>query len=184
MISVIFLLGSLRSELKQVLKLRPSIQSDEGSIREIIDLSFPVFFRFFASHSLSSKGLVLVSETAGKIVGFVKLIEFGGGIRECGCILWLAVHPDFRGCHIALGLVEAGANYLFNHGSDAIFASTQKRNFGSLATFGKAGFRTMGFQDLWRLFGLRVFGLYRNIWYAPGEIVLMKDNAKLLPWAR
>ncbi len=164
--------------MKQVSKIRISTESDERSIREIINLSFPVFFRFFACHSLSSEGAVLASEIDRKVVGFAKLIEFSVGIRECGCILWLAVHPDFRGRGIALGLVESGANNLFKHGSEMIFASTQKRNYGSLATFEKVGFRQMGLKDLWRVFGLQVFELYRAIWYAPGEIVLMNDHAK------
>ncbi len=165
------------------MKVRTYIRSDEYCLKEIIDLSFPVFFRLFASHSLSSEGTALVGETDGKIVGFVKLIEFSVGVKKCGCILWLAVHPDFRGRHIALELVEAGANYLFKRGSEMIFASAQRRNYGSLATFEKAGFKQVGFQHLWRLFRLRVFNLYRDIWFAPGEIVLMKDNAKLLPSA-
>jgi hypothetical protein len=33
----------------------------------------------------------------------------------------------------------------------------------------------MGFLGLWRLFGWRVFQFYREIWFAPGEIVLMRD---------
>ncbi len=164
--------------LKQTFKIRTSIESDEESLREIVDLSFPVFFRFFARHSLSSEGAVLAGEIDRKVVGFAKLTEFSVGVRKCGCILWLAVHPNFRGRHIALELVEAGANNLFNHGSEMIFASVQKRNYGSLATFEKAGFRKMGLKDLWRVFGLRVFDLYRDIWYAPGEIVLMNDHAK------
>ncbi len=165
------------------MKVRTSIRSDECCLKEIIDLSFPVFFRFFASHSLSSEGTALVGETGGKIVGFVKLIEFSVGVRRCGCILWLAVHPDFRGRHLALELVEAGANYLLKHGSEMIFASAQRRNYGSLATFARAGFRQVDLRHLWRLFRLRVFNLYRDIWYAPGEILLMKDNAELLPRA-
>ncbi len=164
--------------MKQAFKIRTSIESDEERLRGIIDLSFPVFFRFFARHSLSSEGAVLASEIDGKVVGFAKLIEFSVGIRECGCILWLAVHPDFRGRGIAIGLVESGVNNLFKYGSEMIFASTQRRNYGSLATFEKAGFRKIGLKDLWRVFGLRVFDLYRDIWYAPGEIVLMNDHAK------
>ena len=121
---------------------------------------------------------MLVSEIDVKVVGFAKLIEFSVGIRRCGCILWLAVHPDFRGRRIALGLVEAGANNLFNHSSEMIFALTQRRNYGSLATFEKAGFRQTALQGLWRLFGLRILDLCRDIWYAPGEIVLMNDHAK------
>jgi hypothetical protein len=46
----------------------------------------------------------------------------------------------------------------------------------ALATLGKAGFKRIGFAGLWRFFGWRVFVFYREIWYAPSEIVLMRDS--------
>ena len=159
--------------MKQEFTIRSSIQSDEGSLKEIVNLSFPRFFRFFASRSLNSEGPVLVSEADGKVVGFAKLIEFKIGGDRFGCVLWLAVHPDFRRRNVATGLVEAGTDYLLANSAEAVFASTLRGNFGSLATFRKAGFRRMGFLDLWKIFGWRVFSFYRKTWYAPGEIVLM-----------
>ena len=39
----------------------------------------------------------------------------------------------------------------------------------------------MGFLGLWRVFGWRVFSFYSDIWFAPGEIVLMHDfNKKIM----
>jgi GNAT superfamily N-acetyltransferase len=159
--------------------IRQSTPNDRAKLKEIIDLSFPRFFRFFASHSVDSEeGKILVSESQGVVVGFAKLIEFHVGSGKYGCILWLAVYPQNRRRGVAAGLVKAGVECLRTQGSKLIFASVQRRNKASLATFSREGFRRMGFLGLWRLFGFRVFSFYRKIWYAPGEIVLMQDSFK------
>ena len=167
-----------RLRVKPDFTIRSSVQSDKDRLKEIIDLSFPRFFRFFASHSLDSEGIVLVCEAERVVVAFAKLTEFRVGNGSYGCVLWLAVHPDFRRQNVATGLVKAGTDYVFSHHVGAVFASTQRGNLGSLATFRKEGYRRMGFLGLWRRFGWRVFSLYRKIWYAPVEIVLIHDNAK------
>jgi hypothetical protein len=62
--------------------IRQATSSDYAKLKEIIDLSFPRFFRFFASHSVDSKdGHVLLLEVQGAVAGFAKLIDFqvGGG---------------------------------------------------------------------------------------------------------
>jgi ribosomal protein S18 acetylase RimI-like enzyme len=157
--------------------IRNSLHTDAISLKEIIDLSFPRFFRFFASRSLNSEGKVLVGEADGKVVGFAKLIEFTVRGDRFGCVLWLAVHPSFRRQNIATKLVEAATDLLLSHCSMAVFASTQRGNIGSLATFAEAGFKRMAFLGLWRIFGCRVFSFFTKIWYAPGEIVLMYDSS-------
>ena len=154
-------------------KIRNAAPSDVPRLKEIIDLSFPRFFRFFASHSVNSDGTVLVSDAEGTVAGFAKLTEFTVGGGRFGCILWLAVHPDFRRKGVAAELVKTGTDYLLRQGAGAVFASTQRRNVASLATLGREGFRRMGLLGLWRLFGWRVFSFYRKIWFAPGEVVLM-----------
>jgi len=153
--------------------IRKMTQSDIGSLKQIVDLSFPRFFRFFATHSLNEEGEVLVSETRGTVVGFAKLVKFQVGGGKFGCILWLAVHPQFRRKSIASTLVNAGTELLKHDGARAVFASVQRRNIASLTVFSKEGFGKMGFLGLWRLFGWRVFKIYEDIWYAPGEIVLI-----------
>jgi len=97
------------------------------------------------------------------------------GDGKIGCILWLAVHPQFRRKSIASTLVKAGTERLKHDGARAVFASVQRRNVASLAFFSMQGFRKMGFLGLWRLFGWRIFEFYRDIWFAPREIVLMYD---------
>jgi len=155
--------------------IRQAKQSDRQRLKEIIDSSFPKFFRFFASHSVNSKtGTVLISEKQGTIAGFAKLTEFTIAGDKFGCILWLATHPDFRKKDVAAQLVQAGSGYLKGQGVRAVFASAQRSNAGSLATFGKVGFRRVGFLGLWGVFGWRVFSFYRKIWFAPGEVVLMR----------
>ncbi len=155
--------------------IRKMTQSDTGSLKQIVGLSFPRFFRFFATHSLNEEGEVLVSETQGTAIGFAKLVEFHVGDGKIGCILWLAVHPQFRRKSIASTLVKAGTERLKHDGARAVFASVQRRNVASLAVFSMQGFRKMGFLGLWRLFGWRIFEFYRDIWFAPREIVLMYD---------
>ena len=156
--------------------IRQATTDDRAKLKEIIDLSFPRFFRFFASHSVNSEeGKVLLSETHGVISGFAKLTEFNVGECRYSCILWIVVHPSYRRRGIALALTNFGVDCLKKGGAQAVFVSTQRRNSGALATLGKAGFRRIGFLGLWRVFGWRVFSFYREIWYAPGEIALMKD---------
>ncbi len=153
--------------------VRQATPADMASLKQIVDLSFPRFFRFFASNSLKDEGQVLVSETKGIVVGFAKLIEFCVGNIKFGCILWLAVHPEYRRKGIANELVIVGTEQLYHYGARAVFASVQRRNIASLTVFRKAGFRKMGFMGLWLLFGWRVFEFYRDIWFAPREVVLM-----------
>jgi ribosomal protein S18 acetylase RimI-like enzyme len=156
--------------------IRPMIPSDESRLKEIIDLSFSPFLRFFALHSLQDDGQVLVAEMQDAVaVGFAKLITFRVGDANFGCILWVAVHPQFRLKGIATALVNAGVECLKHAKARAVFASVRRRNIGSLTVFGGQGFRKMGFLKLWRLFGWRIFKLYRDIWLAPGEVVLMHD---------
>ena len=164
--------------MKRGFTIRSGVQSDKARLKEIVDLSFPRFFRFFASHSLDSEDVVIVKEEKRMVVGFAKLTEFRVGNGGFGCVLWLAVHPNFRRQNVATELVETGTNYLLSRHAGAVFASTQRGNSGSLATFRKAGYRRMGFLGLWRIFGWLVFSLYRKIWFAPGEIVLMHDRAE------
>lgn len=156
--------------------IRQATPSDHSKIKEVIDLSFPRFFRYFASHSVDSKtGTVLVSENEGSVAGFAKLTQFTIAGDKFGCILWLATHPDFRKTGVATQLVQAGKDYLKSQEAKAVFASAQRSNAGSLASFGRAGFGRVGFLGLWSVFGWRVFSFYRKIWFAPGEVVLMRS---------
>jgi ribosomal protein S18 acetylase RimI-like enzyme len=156
--------------------VRPMIPSDASGLEEIIDMSFSWFLRFFALRSIRQERQVLVSETPGAVaVGFVKLIDVQVGSGKFGCILWVAVHPQFRRRGIATALVNAGLERLKHAGAKAVFASVQRRNTASLTVFGRQGFRKMGFLQLWRLFGWRIFEFYSDIRLAPGEVVLMHD---------
>jgi ribosomal protein S18 acetylase RimI-like enzyme len=157
--------------------IREATPSDRAKLKEIIDLSFPRFFRFFASRSVSdTHEPTLVSEQESVVVGFAKLIEFNVGNGTYGCILWIAVHPAYRRRGIALALTDAGVDYLKQRGVQAVFASTQRKNSAALATLGRAGFELVGFLGLWRLFGWRIFEFYGDIWFAPGELVLMRGS--------
>lgn len=156
--------------------IRQTIPNDKPNLKRIVDLSFPRFFRFFATHSLNEEGTILVTETQSGIIGFTKLIDIHLGSSKFGCILWLAVHPQFRRKGIANSLIKAGVQHFKQEGAKAVFASVQKRNIASLGVFSLQGFAKMGFIGLWRLFGWRVFEFYRDIWFAPGEVVLIKND--------
>lgn len=154
--------------------IRYAKPSDVHSIKEIIDCSFPRFFRYFALHSISDQNEpTLISEYCGAVAGFAKLITFAVGGAKHGCILWIATHPTYRRRGIGLALTNAGVARLKAEGAGMVFASTQRRNRAALATLSRAGFERVGFVGLWRLFGWRVFTFYSDIWYAPTEIVLM-----------
>ncbi len=155
--------------------IRDATPKDTAAIKEIIAASFPRFFHYFALHSVKSGPPLLVSEAEGMVMGFAKLIEFNTRNRKYGCILWLATHPNHRRKGVALSLVLTGSEYLKQKGAYAVFASVQRTNKASLATFAHAGYRRIGFWGLQRLFGRYVFGFYRSIWFAPGEVVLICD---------
>jgi len=123
---------------------------------------------------LDSAGKTLVTETQnGTVVGFAKLIKFQESGAKYGCILWIAVHPQYRLRGIAAALVNEGVEHLKCDGVKAVFASVWRRNLASLTTFRKQGFKKTGLVELWRLFSWRTFKLYADIWLAPGEFVLM-----------
>ena len=155
--------------------IRQMTQEDLPQVQQIISQSFGRIFQFFANHSVQEEGQVLVSEKQGRILGFAKLIEFQVGDAKYGCILWIAIHPEFRRKGVASALTAEGTRRLKQDGGNAVFASTQRRNLGALSVLRLQGFRKMGFRELWRLFGWRIFEFYRDIWLAPGEIVLMHD---------
>ncbi len=162
--------------MQTALKVRDVEQNDKTGLKEIVDVSFPRFFRFFAMQSLNSEsGKTLVGEKCGKIVGFAKLTDFLAGKLRCGCILWLAVHPSHRREEVASMLVQAGVADLKRRGVEKIFVSVQRRNKASLATFSRNGFERTGLMSLRRIFGWRILQFYGDIWYAPGELVLMLE---------
>ncbi len=114
---------------------RIATASDQSQIKEIIDLSFPRFYRYFSSRSVNSKtGAVLVCVENGFVAGFARLIEFNVDGRRFGCVLWLAVHPDFRRKGLAAVLVKAGVDWLLV-GCYGVFASAGHGNVGSISTF-------------------------------------------------
>ncbi len=161
------------------LTIRMAQPGDKAIVNEIIDVSFPRFFRFFAERSVDSEeGKVLVAEEHGSVVGFAKLIDFHIASKKYGCILWLAVRPNHRRRGFASMLVEAGFGELKRAGAAAIFASVQRQNKASLGVFAKNGFRRTGFVNLWRAFGWRTFQLWADIWYAPSEVILMRFDEK------
>jgi N-acetylglutamate synthase-like GNAT family acetyltransferase len=162
--------------VNDALMIRQATPGDLPQIKGIIDLSFPLFFRYFAAHTASDfSEPTIVSQQNGAIAGFAKLIKFQIAKDKYGCILWIAVHPNHRHKGTALALTNAGSDWLKAQGAKAVFASTQRKNKAALATLGKARFVRCGFGVLWRLFGWWVFKFYRDIWLAPGEVVLMKQ---------
>ncbi|MGD6808770.1 MAG: N-acetyltransferase family protein [Candidatus Bathyarchaeia archaeon] len=112
----------------------------------------------------------------GFVAGFARLIEFNVDGRRFGCVLWLAVHPDFRRKGLAAVLVKAGVDWHAGRGAMAVFASAGHGNVGSISTFESVGFRRVGFLGLWRFFGWRVFAFYGKIWFVPSEVVLMFEK--------
>jgi ribosomal protein S18 acetylase RimI-like enzyme len=118
---------------------------------------------------------VLISEAQGRAVGFVKLTDVHVGSSKFGRILWVAVHPQFRRKGIATALVKAGCESMTHRGATAVFVTVRRRNAASLTVFNNQDFRKIGFLELWRLFGLRIFEFYGEIWLAPWILVLMRD---------
>jgi predicted N-acetyltransferase YhbS len=105
------------------LVIRQAEKRDIDSVKEIIDLSFPRFFRFFASNSVDSEeGKTLVAEEGAVIAGFAKLIDFDVAGKKFGCVLWFAVHPKHRREGVASALVGASVGDLRNRGAESVFA--------------------------------------------------------------
>jgi N-acetylglutamate synthase-like GNAT family acetyltransferase len=160
--------------MQAALIVRGAEQRDLAAVHEIVDLSFPLFFRHFAWHSLNSgEGKTLICQNGGEVAGFAKLTEFYIREAKYGCILWLAVHQKHRRKGAALALVQAGTEDLKHGGCERVFASAQRTNGASLGTFAKAGFERAGLGVLWRIFGGHVLQFYGDIWFMPGEVVLM-----------
>ncbi|MGA2681071.1 MAG: GNAT family N-acetyltransferase [Candidatus Bathyarchaeia archaeon] len=154
--------------------LRQMLPTDESRLKEIAALSFSRLMGFFAVHSLFSEaGQVLVMEVHGTVVGFAKLIDFQVVGSKFGCVLWIAVHPDFRRKGVANALTTGGIRRLKHDSAKAVFASAQRQNTVVLTVLSRSGFRRIGFLELRQLFGWRVFQFYRSIWLAPGEVVLI-----------
>ena len=147
-------------------------------IKEIIDLSFPRFFRYFAWHSVISDQmrLVLVAEVEGKLSGFAKLIEFNIGVAKYGCILWIAVHPAYRRRGIALSLTKAGVDCLKNRWfrSSFCFYSEEeiRRRLLLWVRQGLGGWVLWVYGDF---LGGECFSFYRDYLVCAGEVVLMRD---------
>ena len=157
-------------------RIRPMLPSDEGNLRGIVALSFSKLMGFFAVQSLlTEKGQVLVADIQGSAIAFAKLIEFQISGGKYGCLLWIGVHPEFRRKGVAGALTAEGIKLLKQGGAKTVFASTQRRKTGALIVLERSGFRGVGFLELFRLFGWRILKFYRDIWLAPGEVVLMHD---------
>jgi [ribosomal protein S18]-alanine N-acetyltransferase len=154
--------------------VRPRTQADQTQLEEIVDKSFNNYLNYYARHSLTSKGHMLVCQTdAGQIAGYVKLTWFSIKNQKYGCILFVAVHPNFRRMGLASSLIEAGIEYLKSNGAQLVFASIDHNNKASLATFGHKEFKRMAFSDVWQLFGWRTLKFYLKIVYIIGEAVVM-----------
>jgi ribosomal protein S18 acetylase RimI-like enzyme len=149
-------------------------KNDLPRLKAIIAESFPKFFRYFATHSVSDfKEPTLTYEIDGAIVGFAKQIQFNIKQVRYGCILWIAVDPPHRRRGIALALTNEALEWQKSYGARAVFASTQRSNKAALGTLGRAGFVRIDFGGLRWLFGWRVFQFLADIWLAPNEVVLV-----------
>jgi GNAT superfamily N-acetyltransferase len=153
--------------------VKQATADDLPQLKEIINRSFPRFFRHFATHSVSDlEEPTLVYEKDAVIVGFAKQIQFSIKQVKYGCLFWIAVEPGHRRQGIALILANATMEWHKSHGSRVVFASTQYGNKAALASLGRAGFVRVGFWCLRRMFGWRVLRFLGEIWFAPGEVVL------------
>jgi ribosomal protein S18 acetylase RimI-like enzyme len=155
--------------------IRQMAQNDLSQVKKVMDLSFPIIYRYFSFHSLSEEGQVLVCKAEGMVVGFAKLIDFQIGGKKYSCILWIAGHPAFRRRGIATRLTNGATYNLKRDGAEAVFASTQMRNVAALSVLYQQGFERIGFSGLRRRFGWRVFQFLNAIWFAPGEVVLIHN---------
>ncbi len=165
-----------RMEIENQFIIREAKQTDMEALKEICNLSFPRFYRFFSIRSLKTSGVALLGEVNRRVAGFAKLIQFHVGNETYGGVLWLAVHPAFRRRGIAHALVEMGTEYLLNQGAKTVYASTQNHNTATLNLFNKVGYRRVRFYDRLKRFGWRVFEFKHEMWIVPTEIVLACDQ--------
>ena len=157
--------------------IRAMKPNDTDQVKEIIDLSFSRFMGLFAFISVrDEEGETIVAEAQGTVVGFTKLIDFKIAGIKYGCILWIAVHPEFRRKGFANALTTEGIKRLKLAGAKCLFASVQRRKIGPQIVLTQNGFRRARFLELWHLFGSRVLQFYGDIWLAPGEVVLIRSS--------
>lgn len=160
--------------MNSTVQIHQATQTDLKKVKVIINASFPRFFRYFAWHSVSDlEEPTIVLEYDGVIAGFAKLTEFQIDAESFGCILWVAVSPEYRRKGVAYSLTKASVEQMNAQGVKTVFASTQRRNRGALGALGKSGFERIGLFGLWRMFRWHIFAFYSAIWYAPGEVVLI-----------
>ena len=78
-------------------QIRGAQNGDLAGVKEVIDASFPKFYRYFAWHSVKDRSEpTFIHPVDCAVVGFAKLIQFEIDGSKYECILWIAVHPKFR----------------------------------------------------------------------------------------
>ena len=150
-------------------------QNDLSQVKQVIDLSFPRFYRFFAFHSIE-EGQVLVIKIERRVVGFVKLIDFSVGSKKYSCILWIAVHPSFRRRGIATNLTNNAIQQLKQKGANVVFASTQRKNTAALSVLTIQGFKRL-VSWVYDVFSVGASSSFSALFgfCLPGEVVLMHE---------
>ncbi|MFX0113452.1 MAG: GNAT family N-acetyltransferase [Candidatus Hodarchaeota archaeon] len=91
-----------------------------------------------------SQGTFLVYQSQ-KAIGYSHVkIETDEADKRIGIIAGIGVHPDLRGKHVALALVDRSLKYLINNQVERIQADIFDLNIPALRLFSSLGFREIG----------------------------------------
>ena len=128
--------------MRTQVKIRKTTLTDFSNVAHILKachLSGPWFTRtLFRKLLKKNKGLYLVAEMQGKIIGSVFAMEDGG---YYGYLYKLAVLPTYRRYGIATKLINSALQVLAKHGIDWTFALVEKTNRASIKTLQSVGFK-------------------------------------------
>lgn len=98
-----------------------------------------------ASYALENKGLICVAESAGNLVGMTGL---GAGnwpkTRHSGVIWGVYVNPEWRGLHLAQGLIEECITWARLQGLTIVKLGVVTTNTPAIRCYTRIGFTVFG----------------------------------------
>lgn len=124
---------------------RTARPSDLEEIDEVERLCFPGVHAFSPEELfyplLSGKGLILVAESGGKVIGFISLIL---PTEDRGNIATIDIHPEHRRQGIGKSLLEKAENSARAQGIKRLSLEVRTSNREAISFYESSGYEKMG----------------------------------------